>query len=374
MKETIHQFVHTLSYGDAISSEVLALRRCFRELGLKSEIYCINVHPRYKGEAHDYRDFVGENGSDFPDTVILHYSLGSPLNDLYMSLTKATRSLIYHNLTPPHWFEGINPRIVADIKRGQEELPNLCRNTHNLIADSHFNAGELKELGFSASVLELMIDPARWDVPANPGIAALLKDNPGIHLLHIGRFAPNKKIEDILKTFYFLHHHINKNSRLWLAGIDIDTELYSFAIKRLADELRLSHAITFAGCLDDTEIRSLYENATVYICMSEHEGFCLPVIEAMHFGLPVIAYDGSALTDTVGRGGIFVKEKRHPEIAELINNIATNQEFRSVLVAKGKERVSELLFDGFKERVVAVFGIGTNQEQQTQTRLASVSS
>lgn len=370
-KRAIHQFVHTLSYGDAISSEVLALRRSFKECGIDSEIYCINVHPRYKGEAHDYRDFVKQQSIDFNGTAILHYSLGSPLNDLYRSLSKATRSLIYHNLTPPHWFEGVNPRIVADIERGQEELPKLCSETHLLIADSKYNASELQALGFNATVLELMIDPARWDVPANPGITSLLKSEGGVNILHIGRFAPNKKIEDIVKIFYFFHHHVNRNSRLWLAGIDIDTELYSFAIKRLVEELRLSHAVTFAGCLDDTEIRALYENSDAYLCMSEHEGFCLPAIEAMHFGLPVIAYASSALPDTIGQGGILVKEKKHPEIAELINKICNDQTLRETLISKGKERVRELQFDKFKENVQRVFGIGL--ADSSDLRLAAAS-
>ncbi len=357
----IHQFVHTLSYGDAISSEVLALRRSFREMGISSDIYSINTHPRYKGETHDYRDFISQNGAGFAGTALLHYSLGSPLNPLYMSLKSARRSLIYHNLTPPNWFEGVNPRIVADIKQGQAELPALCKATDLLIADSAYNAGELKELGFDAVVLPLMIDPARWDVPSNSGIASLVRGGAEINVVHIGRFAPNKKIEDVIKIFYFLHHHINRNSRLWLVGIDIDTELYSFSIKRLVEELRLSHAVTFAGCLDDTEIRALYENGSVYLCMSEHEGFCLPVIEAMHFGLPVIAYGSSALPDTVGRGGIIVTEKRHPEIAELINKIHIDSALKQSLVEAGKARVRELHYDKFKANVASVFSSTTSK-------------
>ncbi len=351
----IHQFVHTLSYGDAISSEVLALNRCFNELGIDSEIFCINTHPRYKGKTHDYRTFAQHCGDNFDGSAILHYSLGSPLNDLYQSLNKAKRSLIFHNLTPAKWFEGVNPRIVADIVRGQTELPGLCKVTDLLLADSKYNAAELEFLGFKAQVLELMIDPARWDIPTNQGFASVMKSEPGIHVVHIGRFAPNKKIEDIIKTFYFLHHHVNPQSRLWLAGIDIDTELYSFSVKRLVQELHLSHAVNFVGCLDDSEIRALYENGTVYLCMSEHEGFCLPAIEAMHFGLPVVAYASSALPDTIGSGGILVKEKKHPEIAELISLIAQDAALRSRLIDMGKDRVRDLFYDKFKERVIETF-------------------
>ncbi|MCB0340160.1 MAG: hypothetical protein KDD53_11175, partial [Bdellovibrionales bacterium] len=187
MKHPIHQFVHTLSYGDAISGEVLALQRVFRSAGIVSEIYCINVHPKLKGQAHDYREFSSREGAGFSGEVIHHYSLGSPLNALYLELTSARRTLVFHNLTPSHWFDGINPRIVEDIESGKRELPGLLRVSHRVLADSLYNASELAELGFQAEVLELPVDPARWDLPSNPGIAQLLQSKPAIDVLHVGR-------------------------------------------------------------------------------------------------------------------------------------------------------------------------------------------
>lgn len=350
-KRIIHQLVHTLSYGDAISCELLALQRCFQGWGWESEIYAINVHPRYKGLAKDYRDFPKE----FNGEVVLHYSLGSPLNALYRSLVGATRTLIYHNLTPSHWFEGVNPRIVRDIEKGVEELPQLAAMTDRLIADSPFNARELEGKGFHVSVLELLVDPARWDLPANEGVAALLRGSPGIHVLHVGRIAPNKAVEDTIKMFFFLNQFIEKKSTLWLPGIDIDTELYSFSLKRLVYELGLEHSVRFCGPMADEELRALYENASVYVCMSEHEGFCLPVVEAMHFGLPVVAYHSSALVDTVGCGGILVKEKRPAELAELVHAVAVEGPLRERLIRAGRERVTSLSYDRFVTRAREVF-------------------
>lgn len=348
----IHQLIHTLSYGDAISGEALALQRCLKELGYQSNIYAIHVHPVYKKEAEtlgikDYRSL----SPDFDGGILLHYSLGSPLNNLYRALVRAQRTLIYHNLTPAHWFRGVNPRIVRDIEQGMAELPALCAISNRLIADSKFNAHELSQLGFSAEVLELPIDPVRWNIPRNEGIYSLLKSTPGINVVHIGRLAPNKCIEDIIKSFYFLNRFIDKGSRLWLAGIDIDTEIYSFSLKRLVHELGIDESVTFAGCMADSELRSLYEAGSVYCCMSEHEGFCLPVVEAMHFGLPVISFDSSALPDTIGSGGLLVSEKRHAEIAELIAEVSRNQELRASLVSAGRERVASLSFDAFASRV-----------------------
>ena len=347
----IHQLVHTLSYGDAISGEVLGLQRCFHALGHESEIYAINVHPKLKGKAKDYREL----SSDFDGQIILHYSLGSPLNALYQELVNARRSLIYHNLTPPEWFSGVNPRIVVDIQQGQKELPELCKITDLLLADSKFNAQELKDLGFNAEVLELPVDNSRWDIATNQGILSVARSTSSLNVLHVGRLAPNKCVEDIIKAFYFLHHHVYKDSTLWLVGIDIDTELYSYALKRLANELRVDHAVRFCGCLADSEVKALYEASSVYLCMSEHEGFCLPVIEAMHFGLPVISYASSALPDTMGDGGILVTQKKHPEIAELIYELHTNQALRSKIIDAGKKRIAELSFDRFQSRVQELF-------------------
>ena len=347
----IHQLVHTLSYGDAISTEVLSLKRCFQEMGFKSEIYAINVHPLLKGQALDYRDFP----HDFTGEVVFHFSLGSPLSELYENLTTASRTMIFHNLTSPCWFEGVNPRIVRDLKDGQKQLPEMCKISDRVVADSPFNARELAELGFKAEVLELAIDEQKWGVEPNAGIAQLIANDPSLHIVHTGRLAPNKCIEDIIKTFYFLHHKINRQSKLWLVGIDIDTELYSFSLKRMVDEFDLTDSVNFVGCLADSELKALYQNADVYMCMSEHEGFCLPVIEAMYFGLPVIAFASTALPETVGTGGILVKEKRHPYMAELIQKIYEDEAFRNNLKTAGRERIKHFTLERFAKDVATLF-------------------
>ncbi len=365
----IHQLVHTLSYGDAISGEVLAMQRVLKNLGFDSEIYAINEHPKLKGASIDYREFNRSAGGSFDGGVILHYSLGSPLSDLYRSLNSANRTLIYHNLTPAKWFEGVNPRIVADIRRGEVELPELCKLSNRLLADSGFNASELSRFGFNAEVLELPLDPKRWELDQNPGIANVVRSEPGIHLLHVGRLAPNKRIEDIIKVFYFLHHHFERQSRLWLSGIDIDTEAYSFALKQLVYELNLGHAVNFVGCLDDSELKALYQNASCYLCMSEHEGFCLPVAEAMHFGLPVLSFASSALVETVGDGGILFTEKRPAELAALIHKLSEDSALRTNMIEAGRRRVARLSFDAFQSRVSEIFQ--GQSESRSQSRIGA---
>ena len=369
-KRAIHQLVHTLSYGDAISTEVLALQRALRSHGVESEIFALNEHPLLKGQSRPFSLLDGVDGAD----IILHYSLGSPLNGAYRVWNRGRRILVYHNITPPSWYRSVNSRVADDIETGLAELPELCKLSDLLLADSRFNASELAALGVTAEVLDLPVDPGRWDKPKNEGIYSLVKGTPALHLLHVGRLAPNKCVEDIIKVFYFLHHkvlggrqHPNLPAvgKLWLVGIDTDTEIYSFSLKRLVTELDLDNVVEFVGCMADEEVRALYESCSSYLCMSEHEGFCLPIIESMHFGLPVIAFGAGAVPDTVGDGGIVVTEKRHAEIAELIAEVASNTTLRSSLISKGKERVRAFSYERFAQRVGEVL-LSTSTSESAQ--------
>jgi glycosyltransferase involved in cell wall biosynthesis len=134
-------------------------------------------------------------------------------------------------------------------------------------------------------------------------------------------------------------------------GIDTDTELYSFSLRELANHLGIGYAVEFVGPLSDSEVRAMYEASDVYVCMSEHEGFCLPLIEAMHFGLPVVAFAAGAVPDTLGSGGVLVREKKHAEIGQLIADIAAPGELREHLIKNGRERVGYFSFERFAARV-----------------------
>ena len=351
MPAPVHQLVHTLSYGDAISGEVLALQRCLRESGHESEIYCIHTHPKYVGQTR----LFSELPQDFSGQVILHYSLGSPLNALYRTLGKARRALIHHNLTPARWFKTVNPRVARDIEHGMAELPELCRLSDLLIADSEYNAQELQEFASKTRVLELPLDPQKWNIPRNEGLFQLVKQEGGVHLLHVGRLAPNKCIEDIIKIFYFYHCRLNPQSRLWLVGIDTDTELYSFALKRMVSDLSLDGRVNFTGCLADSEVKALYEACDVYLCMSEHEGFCMPLVEAMSFQLPIIAYASTAIPKTLADGGVLVSQKRHGEIAALAEELRLDQPLKQRLREAAKKRTSSLTYGKFCKEVREIF-------------------
>jgi len=350
----VDQFVHTLQYGDAISGEALTIKRVLRDLGYDSEIVSLNTHEKYKGQNISLPDFLSTR-ADKCSLAINHYSISSPLNDAYIKLKNAKRALIYHNVTPPSWFSSYNHRVTEDLKKGRSDLAKLTEITNLAIADSSFNRDELLEIGFkNPEVLPLPLDPTRWSGPANAGILNILSSHGGPNVLHVGRLAPNKCIEDIIKGFYFFHHKFSSKSRLWLIGSDTDTELYSFELRRIVSELRLKDAVTFAGSVSDDELKAFYEKADLYLCMSEHEGFCVPAIEALHFDVPVIYFESSALPETLGKGAIGVKNKDPLKIACLMNEILENEQERAELRTNAKKELTRFSIDTFKQNISAL--------------------
>jgi glycosyltransferase involved in cell wall biosynthesis len=219
-------------------------------------------------------------------------------------------------------------------------------------ADSEFNAKEIKALGYDARVLDLLVDPGRWEAPRNESLYQSVSNTPGTQVLHVGRVAPNKRLEDVIKSFYFLRKYRDPEARLRLVGIDTDTELYSFSLRELAAYLGIGESVEFVGGLADDEVRAMYEASDVYLCMSEHEGFCLPLIEAMHFRLPIVAFAAGAVPATLGGAGILVSEKRHADIGELLWRVSSDASLRDGLIARGLGRVGAFSYERFSESVI----------------------
>ncbi len=348
-KLKIDQFVHTLQYGDAISGEALSIKRILEDLGHDSEIYSLNTHQKLLGIPRKMEDFKIEEKRD---AIILHYSIGSSQNKIYAEISNAKKFIIYHNLTPEKWFSSYNFKVTSDLSQGKYELPSLLQLSDYCLADSNFNADELKSFGVETPlVLPLLIDPKRWEAPANQGIVSALKatrtSTQGANILHVGRIAPNKCIDDIIKSFYFYHHKFDQTSRLWLVGHDIDTEIYSFELRQLVEELRLKGFVNFVGSVSDDELQGFYEASDIYLCMSEHEGFCVPLIEALHHGLPVIAFSSSAIPETLGSGGILLDEKDPLKTALIIKNLLSDTALRSSLKEIGQKQIEKFSVEIF---------------------------
>lgn len=372
----IYQLLHTLNYGDAISTEAVTISRLLDEgLNKNGGIYSLHAHQKMRSMFNHYSKLEAEiesikSSSPSKPIVILHYSIGSPLNQLFVNLKGVKKVIIYHNLTPDHFFKNYNYRVYSDLVQGREELVDLFKSADKIIADSTYNANELRQIGFeNITVLPIPLDRTKWEIEANAGIEGILKNNiefetssvkiqpteKPVHLLHVGRIAPNKKIEDIIKTFYFYYHKINPNSRLWLIGHDIDTEIYSLELRRYVSDLMLGGAVSFVGSVADSELKSFYQNCSAYICTSEHEGFCVPLIEAMYFSLPIIAYDSTAIGETLGEAGILLNDKKPELVAEVVDALINDKALQDKLKEKSTEQLNKFSEERFVQNLKEIF-------------------
>jgi len=328
----VHQMLPTFSYGDAIGNHTLAIRDALRKAGYTSEIFAYNHDPRLAGQVRYFAELEEEMGPD--DILIYHYSLSSPLSLLYMEL-KSKKILIYHNITPHHFFYDTNLALAKECYMGRRFLPELAPHTHLALGDSSYNEEELKEAGFKKTgVLPIMIDFERLSSPPSPSFSSAFKDGKK-NFLFVGRVINNKKFEDLIKVFHYYQRYFNPGSRLILAGNYSGFERYYMALWELAGRLGVKNLV-FTGHVSFRELLSLYRTADLFLCMSEHEGFCVPLVEAFFFNLPALAYRCCAVEETANGGGILFEKKDFPLIAATAHQVLTDRDLRERVLESQK--------------------------------------
>ena len=340
--QSIHQLLPDFSYGDAIGNDVLGIQKVLRSWGLDSEVYAQHVHPKLAGVARpvwEYREVSG-----FNRVLLFHFSIGSEVSEFVRRLPDR-KILIYHNITPPHFFRGINPEVERRCALGIEELKLLAPYFDLGLGVSEYNRQELEKVGFKKTgVLPIFLDFNDYYLTPDEDLKKELADGQ-INILHVGRIAPQKKIEDLIRVFYLFQKRHRPDSRLILVGTDSGLRNYGRALKRMAEDLGLTEKIRFAGFATFRELVTYYSQAHAYLCLSEHEGFCVPLMESMFFGLPVISYLTGGISETLGGAGIGLKEKNWEEIAETLALVIGDPAFREEIIAGQKERLQDLTLD-----------------------------
>ena len=324
----VHQLVAALSYGDAIGNEALAIQGHLRRAGFDSDIFAERVHPRMAHLARPLWEY-GEVSS--PDTVCLfHFSIGSAAGRLIYHAPDRLVS-IYHNITPAHWFLGFHPHLAGLCHHGRRELAAFASRTELGLADSEFNRRDLESAGYAkTAVLPIVLDLESYRRPASP-VARVLYDDGRVNVLFVGRIIPNKRIEDLIGVFALYQRHVEPRSRLLLVGDYRGHERYYDRLQERVRELRVDEVV-FTGHVDDDDLRAYYAAGDVFLCLSEHEGYCVPLLEAMAFDLPVIAYDAGAVGETLRGGGILLHEKRPEVVAELIGRVVEDDALRAAVL------------------------------------------
>jgi L-malate glycosyltransferase len=333
----IHQLLPGFSCGDAISISALEMRNLFRSWGFPSEIYTCPqyIHPLIRREGHDYRNYGARSSKE--NIVIYHFSVGSELTPVFQQLPDK-KVMVYHNITPAEFIRETNPEVAAILEKGRLELSQLKDTPLIALADSEYNRQELDRQGYAnTDVLPLLIDFSKY--PAKPRKAVMKRYQDGfVNLFFAGRVAPNKKHEDLIKVFYFYNRYINSHSRLILVGSWATMERYYQQLNYLVEYLKLDNVV-FTGLVDADELVAYYRVSDIFITMSEHEGFCLPLLEAMHYQLPILAYNATAIPYTLGNAGILIEEKRYEEIAEIIDIIMNDRQLQETLKAGGRKQL-----------------------------------
>jgi glycosyltransferase involved in cell wall biosynthesis len=330
----VHQLLSNFDYGDAIGNHVRALRALLRRWGRPSDVYAQYIH---EGLARDARFYTRYRDVSSPDRVVLfHFSIGSEVTSFYAGLPDR-KVLVYHNITPAEYFVGVNARVADRCRRGRWELQRLASVTDLALGVSEFNRRELEAAGFRRTgVLPILVD---WSQYAHPPVAAVEEAyRATTNLLFVGRLAPNKRVEDLIKTYYF-YRRLEPASRLLLVGSWVDTEGYVAGLQKLAAELGVLDGVVFAGSVSQAELCAFYRCASVYLCLSEHEGFCVPLLEAMHFGVPIVAFAAAGVPGTLGSAGLLVAEKDFPTTAELVHRVVTDRSLRDAVVAGEQDRL-----------------------------------
>lgn len=333
----VHQILPSFSYGDAIGNNALEIRDVLRKWGYKSDIYAEHAHPKMSKFAKNFYEYKKCSSPD--NILIFHYSIGSEVSRFVKTLPDKL-ILIYHNITPHHYFMGINDGLAHLVKGGKETLPSFNGKAILALGDSEYNRQELAELGFkNTGVLPIIIDFEKYDIEPNRRLMRKYGDGY-VNVLFVGRIIPNKKYEDIIKAFYYYKKGINPRSRLFLAGSYEGTERYYRQLQDLIRRLRLED-VYFTGHTDFRDLVTYYKLADILLCMSEHEGFCVPLLESMYFKIPIIAYNSTAVPYTLKNSGVLINQKNFEEIAEMMNILVEDEKLRSTVIKKQEKRLKD---------------------------------
>ena len=320
------------------------MTRCARA-GHESEIFAGEIAPEWV--EHGARPFL-DYGRAVParagDRLVYQVAIGSPVADWLIDRDE-TLIANHHNFTPVRFLQPWDEASTFGVSWGRQQLNRLAGRCALGIADSHFNQLDLIAAGFKESVVvPVLADLASFDTDVDEDLLARLRDakaDGGADWLFVGRVAPNKCQHDLVAALAAHRRAYGSRSRLHLVGGSASTT-YSFTLERFVEALGLAGAVEITGPVSAAALAAYYRAADVLVCVSEHEGFCVPLLEAMHHAVPVVAFDAGAVAETVAGGGLVLARKDPETVAAAVDRVLTDPALRDALVAAGRARCAEL--------------------------------
>ena len=337
--ERIDQVVHVLAGHDAIGTHVLHLRTLLRSMGFASDVYAGATQPEVADEALPVEALPATTR---PGTwLVFHHSIGTPVAEAVLH-RQEPMILDYHNITPASLVRRWAPWVRAELELGREQLVALAAEARFGVAHSHFSQAELRAAGCRRSAVAAPFS----DVAVAPGplpskaSGSLGTTRPGAQWLFVGRVSPHKAQHDLLKALACYRRCFDPDARLVLVGTSLGEE-YPRALDRFAAHLGLTDAVERTGVVSGADLARYYATSDVFLSASDHEGFCVPLVEAMFYGLPVVAYDAAAVGETVGDAGLVLHDKAPMTLATAAYRVVSDATLRTSLVRAGRRRVGD---------------------------------
>lgn len=356
----VHQFLPTFAARDAIGAHVLHVRTLLRRAGFASEIFADDVHAEVAGEARHYREFptAATKAAGGRTWVLYHASTGSPMVEFLLGRDDPLL-VYYHNITEAGFFDRWAPLAAQNMRAARDQLRRLAPATALAMANSSFSEADLVAAGFTrTAVVPVLVDLAGHRLRPHARTLARLRQaraRGGAHWLFVGRVAPNKCQHDVVAAFAAYRRLYDPQARLSLVG-GRTADLYWKAVEAMVAELDLGGAVTLTDTIPPPALRAYYRSADVFVCLSEHEGFCVPVLEAMHFGVPVVAYASSALPETIADAGLVLADKDPVLVAAAVHRVLTDDALRRSLQAAGSGRVEHFSLANSGRRLLDTLG------------------
>jgi L-malate glycosyltransferase len=332
----IDQWVPALHRGDAIGDSARLMRDAFRRWGHEADVYAFDMDDDLEGDGRFYRDWKPGGPNDI---LIFHYALPSAMTH-HLREHRGRRVVIHHNVTPPEFFLPWDSEMVRICRIGREEL-TLLKDVDLGLGDSEYNRRELEDAGFRRTgVLPIYLDFERYRQPANPVLRHLMNEGPA-NVLFVGRLSPNKKHDDLIRLASYWKRFISADVRLVLVGKLPRKHEYFDALQAYAYEHGFTPwEVLFLGHVEHDDLLACYQGAHVFVSMSEHEGFGVPLVEAMLMKVPIVAYRCTAVGDTLGHAGLQFEPKDIAQMAEAAHLVARDRVTREAVLAGQAERLS----------------------------------
>ena len=339
MSVEVHQFVQSFVDHDAISSHVRHLRDVIIGMGIRSEVYAGEWRGQ-RSKASFFRDY-DTSGAARDAWTLYHLSTASPIAD-YLESAPMRVAVNYHNITPYEFMAPWEPAVAPELSAARRQLRSLAGHTEAAIGVSQYNERELQHEGYrNTSVAPILFDPQEFERELDQSTVNELrarKANGGSDWLFVGRLTPHKCQHQIIQALAVYQRLYDPKARLHIVG-GLSSHLYWTVLNKYVDVLGLTGSVFITKGVSNGALGAYYQECDAFVCVSEHEGFGVPLLEAMHNDTPVIAYDAAAVGETVGGGGVVLDDKSPARVAAAVHRVLSDDAVRDGVVAAGRTRL-----------------------------------